>query len=209
MQNPSKEEGDDAGTGTGTRAVAGWRGIWDYFLARGTRPSRKSRGTDNELARDDASGRSVWPHPMPVIAFWIDGAVHIVAGEGLERHTTSPQMDDASSPPAARRCHPWTSSSRAAPIRSPTATRFDTSPRCSAPAAGHFRPRETRSTVQRPNRRPAAVHDLPDRPVEGCSASPACTGWISSISQICRDRPAGTSAAADLDRGSRQRSSAD
>jgi len=85
MQNPSKEEGDDAGSGTGTRAVAGWRGIWDYFLGRGTRPSRKSRGTDNELARDDASGRSVWPHPMPVIAFCIDGAIHIVAGEGTRK----------------------------------------------------------------------------------------------------------------------------
>src|SRR4029453_2774361 len=30
-------------------------------------------------------------------------------------------------------------------------------------------------------------------------AFPACTGWISSIWRICRDRRAGTSAAADLD----------
>jgi hypothetical protein len=32
----------------------------------------------------------------------------------------------------------------------------------------------------------------------GCSASPACTGWISSIRQISRGRRAGTPAAAEL-----------
>jgi hypothetical protein len=86
-----KEEGDDAGTGTGTRAVAGWRGVWDDFLGGGTRPSRESRGT--RLANPEEQ-RTSWlattrpdgrPHLMPVIAFWIDGAIHIVAGEGTRK----------------------------------------------------------------------------------------------------------------------------
>jgi hypothetical protein len=47
MQKPWQEEGDDAGTGTGTRSVADWRGVWDDFLGGGTRPSRdlRPRGT--------------------------------------------------------------------------------------------------------------------------------------------------------------------
>jgi hypothetical protein len=51
MQNFWKEEGDDAGTGTGTGAVAGWTGVWDDFLGGGTRPSRESGGTENDGSR--------------------------------------------------------------------------------------------------------------------------------------------------------------
>jgi hypothetical protein len=151
------------------------------------------------LATTRPDGR---PHLMPVIASWIDGAIHIVAGEGTRK---------ARNLAANGRCVIATSSTtlpsidivvEAAPIRSPRTTPYDTSPRSSAPAAGHSRPRGTGSTVrtlQPPaSRRTRSTGSSRRR----CSASPACTGWTSSTRQICRDRPAGTSSAADLESGS-------
>jgi hypothetical protein len=137
-------------------------------------------GTTSEVARDCLANpeeqRTSWlattrpdgrPHLMPVIAFWIDGAIHVVAGEGTRK---------ARNLASDGRCVIATSSTtlpsldivvRAAPIRSSRATPLDTSPGSSAPAAGHLRPRGQGLPSKRPNRRPAAVHDLPDRPVEG------------------------------------------
>jgi hypothetical protein len=64
------------------------------------------------LATTRPDGR---PHLMPVIATWIDDAIHLVVGRGPERDGTSSQMVAASSQRAARRSHPSTSSSKAAP----------------------------------------------------------------------------------------------
>ena len=37
-----------------------------------------------------------WPHLMPIIAFWIDGAFHFLAGERPARAAISPPTNDAS-----------------------------------------------------------------------------------------------------------------
>jgi hypothetical protein len=142
--------------------------VWDDFLGGGTRPSRESRGTENELARDDASGRSAAPDARDRI--WIDGAIHIVAGEGTRK---------ARNLASDGRCVIATSSTTLPSLDIVVECRAD--PLIEGDAVGHI----------------ADVLSASGWPLE--AASSACTGWISSIGQICRDRPAGASAAADLD----------
>ena len=116
---------------------------WEVARARLANPEQSRTSW---LATTRPDGR---PHLMPVIAFWIDGAMHIVAGKGRKRHATSPRMVDAPSRPAARRSHRSTSSSRVAPSRSPIMTPFDRSPSSSRRRAGPSRPRGDK--VEGPN----------------------------------------------------------
>ena len=105
---------------------------------------------------------------MPVIAFWIDDAMHILAGEGTQK-ARNIAADD--------RCVIATGSTtlpsldiviegRAEPITDPEAVRR---------VAGIFKEKGWPLEVdggrgrgsERPDRRPTALHVLPDRPVEG------------------------------------------
>lgn len=160
---------------------------WDLARERLANPE-DSRTSWLATTRPD--GR---PHLMPVIAFWIDGAMHMVVGEGTRKGRNLSADGHASWPRAARRSHRSTSSSRAVPRRSRRTTTSDTWQRSSMRRAGRSRPRATRSSVRtrpQPDRRPTRSSGSSRR---RCSASPACSAWNSSILRSCRDRPAGTS----------------
>jgi hypothetical protein len=171
----------------------------------------ESGTTSWEVARDRLANpeeqRTSWlattrpdgrPHLMPVIAFWIDVAIHIVAGEGTRK---------ARNLAADRRCVIATSSTMLPSIDIVVEGRAD--PLTEDDAVGHIAEvlnasgwpleakgtRSTDRTPQLPGRRRTRSSGSSHR---RCSASPACTGWISSIRLIYRDRPAGTSSAADL-----------
>ena len=118
------------------------------------------------LATTRPDGR---PHLMPVIAFWIDDAMHILAGEGTQKarniaaddrcviatgSTTLPSLDiviEGRSRADHRRRTPF------------DAWRGGLQGEGLAPRGDRGRGRGS----ERPDRRPAAVHVLPDRPVEG------------------------------------------
>jgi hypothetical protein len=68
---PEREEAL-AGDGMATTA-------WDVVLERLTHPETPQTSW---LATVRADGR---PHLMPVLAFWIDGAFHVLAGEGTRK----------------------------------------------------------------------------------------------------------------------------
>ena len=140
------------------------------------------------------------PHLMPVIAFWIDGALHIVAGEGTRK---------ARNLAADGRCVIGTSSTRlpsldlvvegrADPL--PISTPSDASPSSSPSTTGRSRPRGTRftdRTRQPPVRRRTRSSGSSRR---RCSVCRACTGWTSSTRRTCRNRRAGNSVPTEIRR---------
>jgi hypothetical protein len=147
------------------------------------------------LATTRPDGR---PHLMPVIAFWIDGALHIVAGEGTRK---------ARNLAANGRCVIATSSTtlpsldivvegRADPLTEEDAVRHITE--ILSASGWPLEAEGTRSTARTPQPPARRRTRFSGSSRRRCSAFPACTGWISSIRRICRDRRAGTSAAADL-----------
>ncbi len=135
---------------------------WEMARARLANPEQ-SRTCWLATTRPD--GR---PHLMPVIAFWIDDAMHILAGKGTQK-ARNIAADD--------RCVIATGSTtlpsldiviegRAEPITDAEHVRH---------VAGVFTEKGWPLEVtedgvdgsERPDRRPAALHVLPDRPVEG------------------------------------------
>ena len=135
---------------------------WDFAVERLANPEVPRTCW---LATTRPDGR---PHLMPVIAFWIDGALHIVAGEGSRK---------ARNLAADGRCVIGTSSTRlpsldlivegrAEPLTDHDAIRHITD----VPERAQLATRGQGGQGLRAecaNRRPAPVHDLPDRPVEG------------------------------------------
>jgi hypothetical protein len=67
--------------------------LWAVALERLEHPAP---GQNHWIATVRPDG---WPHLVPIIAFWIDGAFHFLAGEGTPRAATSPPTIDASSRP--------------------------------------------------------------------------------------------------------------
>ena len=135
---------------------------WELARARLANPEQ-SRTCWLATTRPD--GR---PHLMPVIAFWIDDAMHILAGEGTQK-ARNIAADD--------RCVIATGSTtlpsldiviegRAEPITDPdsrSTRRRDLQGEGLATRGHGGRGRGS----ERTDRRPTALHVLPDRPVEG------------------------------------------
>ena len=137
---------DEQRTSAGTRAAARQKRFGDDVLGIRIGTPREPRGSTRTgwLATTRPDGR---PHLMPVIAFWVDGALHIVAGEGSRK---------ARNLAADGRCVIGTSKHEAAiprprrrgtrgvapPITMPSGA----SPSSSTRTTGHSRPRGTRST---------------------------------------------------------------
>ena len=146
------------------------------------------------LATTRPDGR---PHLMPVISFWVDGALHIVAGEGSRK---------ARNLAADGRCVIGTSSTRLPSLdlvvegRAESLTDHDAvrrSPSSSTRTTGHSRPRGARSTgrTRQPRGRRRTRSSGSSR--RRCSASRACPGWTSSTRGTCRSQRAGSSAKRD------------
>ena len=108
------------------------------------------------------------PHLMPVIAFWIDDAMHIVVGEGTQK---------ARNIAADGRCVIATGSTtlpsldiviegRAEAITDPDVVRHVAESLQGEGLAARGDGGQGRRP-ERPDRRPTAIHDLPDRAVAG------------------------------------------
>ena len=144
------------------------------------------------LATTRPDGR---PHLMPVIAFWIDGAMHIVAGEGTRKGRNLS---------ADGRCVVATSSTTLPSLdiviegRAEALTEDDAVRHMAEVLNEKGWPLEAKGDkVFGPN---APTAGPPPYTISGssrrrCSVSPACSAWSSSIRRSCRDRPAGTSRA--------------
>ena len=137
------------------------------------------------------------PHLMPVIATWIDDAIHLVVGEGTRKgrnlaadgrcviattSTTLPSLDIV----LEGRAEPLTDDDDVRQHR-----RCAHEERLAARGQGGQGRRP-----ERPDRRPTAIHDLSVRPVEGVRPPRDVRDGHSSSSQSCRNRPAGSLARA-------------
>ena len=138
------------------------------------------------------------PHLMPVIAFWIDGALHIVAGEGTRK---------ARNLAADGRCVIAMSSTRLPSLDLVVEGRAEPLTDHDAVRGSHRVPQQSTWPLEAKggqglraecaNRGPAAVHDLPDCPVEGVRPPGHVRDGPVRPEGPSRNRRAGSSMAAD------------